>query len=92
MENKRENRLRKIIVGTWVSDNVRKAIKKELPDVKLFTFKKLIEEEISPIVDEYVKKNKVFPANFWLLNLLWYLKKSAKRRNKEKNNLDKLFS
>lgn len=75
----------KVIVGTWVSENVRKAIEKELPDVKLFTFKTLIEKEISPIVDKYVEENKVFPTNFWLLNLLLYLKHAKKKHIKAKS-------
>lgn len=74
----------KVIVGTWVSENVRKAIEEELPDTRLFTFETLIEKELSPIVEEHVKKFRMFPANFWLLNLLWYLKYIEKKRHIKK--------
>lgn len=74
--------LGKLIVGTWVSKKMKNAIKKELPDVKLITFEELLEGEIYPIVKEYVKKSRVFPANFWLLNFLWYLKQAERKRIK----------
>ncbi len=79
-KQERKIKLKKLIVGTWISENMRKAIREGLPDVKLITFEELLEKEIYPIVGEYVRKFRVFPENFWLLNFLWYLKQAERKR------------
>lgn len=66
---------RQIIVATWISKPVIKTMRKKFPHVELYTFEEFIKEKIMPEVEKYVKQEKLFPANYWFLNFLWYLKK-----------------
>lgn len=73
MDKKENINFEQRLVATWSSGNTIEIIKNNLPKIKFLTIKTLLEEKIMSIVNQRVKQNKVFPANYWLLNLLWYI-------------------